>query len=399
MRTGNSKEPAVQISNQAANDGTTSRFSPWVAPRSVIAFTFLSAVALTAIAGEATAQEPRKAGKAGRILVTLEWGEVPLRERLTGFGKKYSVPILLDRRVDPDQKIDLSASDVPVEGVLALAAEKLKLGECVVGTVRYIGPKSTASRLPGILAQRKADVGKLQQARAAWNKSKPLKWDEAAAPRDIATALAQEAGAAIENAEQIPHDIWSAYDLPPMTLTERLTLVLAGFDLTFHFSDDGTRLKIVPMPQEKAYASVHTLPADAAGIAAQVQRIFPGLKMDRSGNRLTVVATLEEHDSIDELLKTGKTKTITKAAAPDVYTINVEKMTVANQPAGAVVSTVAKKLSKEFKYDPSLRDKLKENVSFTVEGITLDALLIKTLKPLGLSYKITETTLEVIPLP
>lgn len=374
------------------NEGTTCRFSLGIAPWGMIAFTFLSTFTLAALACEATAQEPRKAGKEGRILVTLEWGDVPLRERLMEFGKKYSVAVFLDRRVDPDQRIELSVSDQPVEGVLAQAAEKLKLGTCTIGKTHYIGPKSTVSRLPGVVAQRKS--GLPVQSRAAWNKSKELKWDEAATPRAIAAALAQEGGTTLVNAEQIPHDVWPAYDLPAMTLTERLSLVLAGFDLTYQVASDGTSLRVVPMPQEKAYASVHTLPADAANIAAQVQRLFPTLKMERSGNRLTVVATLDEHDRIDELLQTGQTKTVTKVTNPKTYSL-----TVKNQAAGAVVNTVAKQLGKEFQYDLSLRDKLKEDDSFTVKDVSLEELLTKTLKPLGLSYKLTDTAIEIIPLP
>jgi hypothetical protein len=381
---------SVQITDQIANDGTTSRGNP-----RVIAFTFFSAWLCLFFLNTAVAQEPRKAGKAGGLRVTqLVWGDAPLRERLTEFGKKYSVRVFLDRRIDPDQKIDLSVQDVPVEEVPAVVAEKFKLGACVVGSVHYIGPKGTTSRLPGVIAQRKGDVTRLQQARAAWNKSKPLKWDEAASPRDIAAALAQEAGATLENPEKIPHDVWPAYDLPSLTLTERLTLVLAGFDLTFQFSEDGGNIKVVPMPEEKAYASVYTLTTDAANIAAQVQRIFPGLKMERTGNRLTVIATVEEHERIDELLKTGKTTTVTKVPVQNKFTLTVE-----NKAAGAVVNTVAKTLGKEFKYDPSLRDKLKENITLSVKDLTADELLTKTLKPLGLSYKMTETTLEVIPLP
>ena len=358
----------------------------------MIAFTFLSALTLATFAVEAAAQEPRKAGKEGRILVTLEWGDVPLRQRLREFGKKYNVAVFLDRRVDPDQRIELFARDLPLEGVLAQAAENLKIGICTVGKAHYIGPKSTTSRLPGIVAQRKSMLP--QSSRAAWNKSKEMKWDEAATPREIAAALAQEAGSSLENAEQIPHDVWPAYELPAMTLTERLSLVLAGFDLTWQPSSDGTSLRIVPMPQEKEYASVHTLPADATNIAAQVQRLFPTLKMERSGNRLTVVATLEEHDRIDELLKTGQTKTVTKVPSPNKFSLTVE-----NKAAGAVVNTIAKQLGKEFKYDPSLRDKLKENVSIAVKDVSLEELLTKTLKPLGLSYKMTETAIEIIPLP
>ena len=264
--------------------------------------------------------------------------------------------VFLDRRVDPDQKIELSVRDQPVEGVLALAAEKLKLGTCVIGKVHYVGPKGMASALPAIIAQRKRELAR-SPLRAACSKSKELKWDEASSPRDITVALAQEASATLENAEQIPHDIWPAYELPAMTLTERLSLVLAGFGLTFQLSADGSRASITPIPQDNSQAVVKE--------GETVETLGPGVK-----------------------------KTTSKGPPKKVFSMTVQK-----QAAGAVVNTVAKQLDKQFKYDPSLRDKLREEVNFTVKDVTLDELLTKALKPLGLSYKITETAIEIIPLP
>lgn len=344
----------MEITEQMANDWTTCRRRR----RVVTAFTFFSAWICLGLWSPAVAQEPRKAGKEGRILVTLEWGEVPLRQRLTEFGKKYEVPIFLDRSVDPDQRIDLSAQDLPVEGVLSLAAQKLKLGTCTVGKVHYLGPKSTASRLTGVIAQRKLELRKLPpQARTVWSKAKELKWDEAASPRDIAAALAQEAGAELENPQQIPHDVWPAYDLPAMTLIERFSLVLAGFDLTFQVLDDGSQIRVTPLPPDK-------------------------------------VAAGGKDPDLDDVPQPGTTKTVTKGPIKKVFSMTVQK-----QPAGAVVNTVAKQLGKEFQYDPSLRDKLREDVSFTVKDVTLEELLAKTLTPLGLSCKVTEKALEIIPLP
>lgn len=337
---------------QMPDDGITPRPVPGV----VTAFIFLSASLCLALLNEGLAQEPRQAGQGGRILVTVQWGDVPLRDRLMEFGKKYSVPIFLDRRVDPDQKIELSAVDLPVEGVLALAAEKLKLGICRIGKVQYIGPKSTANALPGIVAQRKREQGKLPpQSKLLWSKARELKWDDAASPRDIAAALVEEAGAALENAEQIPHDIWPAYELPPLTLTERLSLVLAGFGQTFQVSTDGQQIRILLIPQDKSLAA----------------------------------GSVDQEDPP----RVGVTKSVTKGPLKKTFSLTVQK-----QPAGAVVGTVAKQLGKEFKYDPSLRDKLREEVSFSVKDVTLEELLAKTLTPLGLSCKVTEKVLEIIPL-
>ena len=52
---------------------------------------------------------------------------------------------------------------------------------------------------------------------------------------------------------------------------------------------------------------------------------------------------------------------------------------------------------KEMKYDPSLVPKLKQPMDVKVQNVTLDYLLETTLKPLGLTYRLTETSLEVVP--
>src|SRR5258706_9297807 len=126
----------MSAGQQRMNASTTQPSAGWAAA----ALIFIGALGLFGtLASGAPGQEtetPRKLPKDGpkgaRILITLDWGEVPLRERLVEFGKKYNRGIFLVRRVDPDQRIDLSARELPVEGVLALAAEKLKLGDCAV---------------------------------------------------------------------------------------------------------------------------------------------------------------------------------------------------------------------------------------------------------------------------
>src|SRR5690242_3989408 len=94
---------------------TTRHLAPWVAA----ALIFFGAPAayeptVSPARGQEveTPKEPTKVpAKEGRIRVTLDWKDVPLRERLVDFGKKYKVPIFLDRRVDPDQKIELSVRE------------------------------------------------------------------------------------------------------------------------------------------------------------------------------------------------------------------------------------------------------------------------------------------------
>ena len=72
-------------------------------------------------------------------------------------------------------------------------------------------------------------------------------------------------------------------------------------------------------------------------------------------------------------------------------------LTVENQPAGAVLKTVATQLGKEFKFNPAAGERLRSKVSLSVKDVPLEELLDKTLRPLGLAYKLTDATLEVVP--
>ena len=134
--------------------------------------------------------------------------------------------------------------------------------------------------------------------------------------------------------------------------------MLAGFGLTFQVSEDGGQIRVTPIPRDDSLT--------AAKEGETVETLGPGVE-----------------------------KTTTKGPPKKVFSMTVQK-----QPAGAVVNTVAKQLDKQFKYDPSLREKLKRRCrpsrSRTFRSTSCSP---KPSKPLGLSYKMTDTAIEIIPLP
>jgi hypothetical protein len=52
-----------------------------------------------------------------------------------------------------------------------------------------------------------------------------------------------------------------------------------------------------------------------------------------------------------------------------------------------------------MKYDPDLAEKLQTKLTIVFADVTLEELLDKTLKPLGLAYKLDETSLTILPAP
>jgi len=344
------------------------------------------------------AQEPSwKTGAALRkelqAPLSLTWEERAAREGLTNLATNTGVAIWLDRRIDPARKLDLKARDETLQLVLARVAEQLGAGVSLVGPVVYIGPKDTSTKVATLATIRRQQVQPLPtEAKARLLRSQAWRWDELAEPRSLLAELAEQGGVRVENAEAIPHDLFPAASWPAMPWIERTTLLAAGFGLSFEFADSGRTIRLVPLPAELAFERTYTPRGDAADAAAQLRRLAPAATIAVAGSRLRIAASAEDHDRIERLLKGERVPTTVVTPGEKRYSLTVE-----NQPAGAVVKTVATQLGKEFKFNPAAGERLRSKVSLSVKDVPLEELLDKTLRPLGLAYKLTDATLEVVP--
>lgn len=320
--------------------------------------------------------------------VGITWSEAPLRSALNGLARGQSFAFQVDRRIDPDQKVEFIAKDERLEVALAKLAAKQNAGTAVVGPVVYLGPKSVAECLPTVAALKRWEV---QQAGAAakFAAAKEIAWEEFADPRVLVAETAKAYGVKVANPELLPHDLWAANRWPATNFADRMTLLLVGFDLSFRMTNAQT-LELVPFPRTKDYAAVHSYRGDPAKAIAAVQKLFPDLKPQREGTNLTVMAPFEVQEKIARLLQGEKVRVTTAVAPTKHYSLKVE-----GQPAGAVAKTVAADLGKELKFAPEVREKLQQRVSFTVKDGTLEELLAAALSPLRLTWKVDDTSLEV----
>jgi hypothetical protein len=329
--------------------------------------------------------------------LSLTWSERQLADGLRSLSQSVGVAIFLDRRIDPSQSLELTAPNEPLQLVLAKIGGQVKARVTSVGACVYLGPAQTADNLSTVAALRRGEVAALPaEAKQRLLRSQAWQWSELAEPRQLLADLARQASVTVQNPEQIPHDLWPAQSLPPLPWVDRLSLLLAGFGLTFEIGGQGTLVRLVPLPATAALEKTYSTRGDAADLALQLRRIVPQAAIRTETGKLHVSASQDDHDKIERLLAGQSVKTV-KPVKPGTgggekrYTLTVE-----NQPAGAVLKTVAGALGKELKYDEALLEKLNTNVSFTVKDVPLDELLKKTLQPLGLAYRLDEKALEVI---
>jgi hypothetical protein len=206
-------------------------------------------------ARSAAAQEPVKwkTGVAFRrqldAPVSLIWENRSLREGLTRLSQTCGVAIFLDRRIDPGQPISLTVREQPLETLAKQVATEARAGVAIIGPVIYIGPPEQASQLVALAAIRRQDVSKLpDEAKTRLLRTQAWQWDELVEPRQLLNELARQANVTVENAEMVPFDLWPAVSLPPLACVDRLTLLLAGFGLTFKIDNRGKSVQLVPQP-------------------------------------------------------------------------------------------------------------------------------------------------------
>lgn len=328
--------------------------------------------------------------------IGVRWGGNPLRPALANLARSQHVAIFVDRRVDPDQLLDFVVEDVSLRQLLQRLAAQLRLGIGQVGPVVYLGPPQTAAVL-GTVAALKEDQDEQFPAalRTQLRRKQPLQWPELTAPRELVQRLAGDAGLQVQGLEQIPHDLWPEVDLPPLNFAQAMSLVLAGFGLTFDYVPEGPGVRLNPLPVEASITRRIPLPGSPAVARAEIRRRFPGLQFTIDGSHVVVDSTIEVADEIRRLLDGSSARPKPPAATAKVekrYTLRVQ-----DQPLGAVITAVAKEVGLELRFDPRVQDYRDKLVWLDVKDATLDQLLQILLKPAGLTYQIDQQTLDIRP--
>lgn len=335
-----------------------------------------AAAAWGAVPGPAAAGETSWATGAAlqrRLAAPLDivWSGNPLRQALRGLARAQHFAILVDRRVDPEQRLEIKLSGVPLAGVLREIARSRQLGVALLGSVVYFGPPEAAARLRTLSALRQKEARQLGQAAArGLLAAKPFAWDDFATPGELLGRLAEEGGVKIDGFSRVPHDLWAAADLAPLPWVDRLTLLAIQFDLTFEIAPGGRRVELVPLPDDLPLSVGDGLgakggPADDSNLhsAAQPQRPSP--------------------------------------AKPAPGRVVINRFAVQDRPVGKVLEQLSARLGFELQVDTeALRAagiSLDQRVSVQLDNVTLDEALRQLLRNTPLAFHHRGNVVRILP--
>jgi hypothetical protein len=316
--------------------------------------------------------------------VSINWLGVPLRQAVQNLARSQRVALMLDRRVDPDQEIELTLNDVALGEALSRIAAKLNLGMSRSGPVMYLGPAATAERLRTLVELREQEIDRLPAAlRARLRVPKSCRWAMLSTPRELLAAAGGDYGLRIEPSSNLPHDLWPAGELPPVGLAERISLITAQFDLTFELSPDGGAVGLIPMPQrpvlEKSYRAAS--PAEAIGSLKNIVKHAELIPGDRT---ILVRGPAEEHDLVAAMLSGKKVRRAVVKQGKTIYQLKIV------MPVGRLIRELGPKLNLDIEIDEPAIERaglsLDKDVNISVKDVSEEQLLKAVLEPAGLTF-------------
>ncbi len=196
------------------------------------------------------------------------WKGVPLRSVLRRLSHEQQIAILLDRRVDADQELQIETGDRPLRSAVDEIARATRLGVTQVGNCLIVAPAVPVLRLRTLIALRDKGLQRDSASDAAAAQLRTQKatiaWEDLERPAEIVTRIGRQFGLSVVGLEQMPHDLWAGATIPEATASEALSLVLNQFDLTFEWLPHESGVRLVPIPTQVAIERTYTLHGKSA---------------------------------------------------------------------------------------------------------------------------------------
>lgn len=335
-----------------------------------------------------------------------------LRDVLRQLSESQRVSIVLDRRIDPTQSIELTLPPTPLRDILSALAHKAESDASIVSNVVYLGPTDSASKLRTLVELRNRELLKLTSspasAKSSWRnrpvsltKKTTFVWQDFDRPRDILQQVAEKFRIEIDGLDKLPHDLWASASLPQVTATEALSLLLVQFGSTFEFVPDRAAVHIVPIPKDVVIEQTHVIPAKSPATLESARKQFAEVEIEQSGTKLIVRGTVEQHAEIAEWLKPRPRSAKAPANEP-TQKLADRRFTIprSNVALGEILKTFTDygvKISYDAEEFAQAGVSLDKKIEINVKDISVEKLFRQLFEPHGIEVTIDVETVRLRP--
>ena len=338
------------------------------------------------------------------------WSNVEIRSIIQRISSTQNISIILDRRIDPSFKLKLDIQNLPLEEGLNNLASLVHAKCATVGSTIYIGPKIIVSKLKTLLELKKEELFKLANSHADLkyrvvflNQKKTFHYQDLDQPSDILKKITNAYQITIKDKNLISHDLWASGTLSSVNANEALSLILIQFNLTYHWEKQGRRIQLVPIPDSVTIKKTYsTRGKSVVSVINRLKKTFPDLTMNTSGKSITISASKEHHEKIEQLLNPRTNSRITMPQKVNSVPIQRRKFTlrVKKTPLNAIM----KKLEQsgiEFDYVESQLINagidLSKQIDISVKEANAREFFDSLFGTFNLNYKIKGTKVTLTP--
>ena len=330
--------------------------------------------------GKAMQQEMRRPG-------TVFFTDSPIREAFASLTANRRVAIWVDRRCDPEKTVSFMGNASLADNLWTLSNNDTTLDIAWSENLIYVSPPHTATNWASVHMLHQAALRRLPaDVRSVWQRSQPWHWPRLTNPQHLLTQLQTELGRPIRNQEWIRHDLWPAGHFPALPLFERLELLVAGFDLSFSFDDDGGAT-LHRMPTHATYRRRLNLTREGRSQLNEFLRANPTVQLVSDGR--TLDASWRQQEAFQRLIR--PTPTVRPRRQSDVrYSLKAT-----NRPLRSFLTQLAAQLNLKCEFTAAAAERSETRISFAVQQVDRDELLQAILDPVGLTHTILDDTLRV----
>ena len=330
-------------------------------------------------------------------ITSIDWTDQTLPLGFRTLETTFRLPIVRDRRVDPRRRLTVSSQDRSLEETISVAAAAAELESTVLPWGIYVGPPQVPDRTATAIALLRNE---LQQAPAAerrrLSRETPASWPRLSQPSQLVRAIADDYQVQIAGIDAIPYDLWDARDLPELDFVDRLSLILASFDLTFRWLEMGKRVELIALPASLRFPDTYSVGGGRTPPLNDWRTRYPQADFKVTGNRIEVKGTWNAHREVQRWVADRRRPSSpgNAPAGERRYTLRIPSATL-----GEITDYLGKQLEMEFVWSLAAEAKRDDRTMLEVQDATLDAMLRSIFKDAGLTHKIEgkRVLIEVAP--
>ncbi len=317
--------------------------------------------------------------------LSVSWQSAPIRQHLNRLARQQNISILVDRRIDPRVAVDLSVTNVTIEQLLLRLSKQQDLGFCRFGDGYFLGPKHAAEYL--LINQQPP---KQARRRTALLKKAALAWPDLTTPREALEALVAEANLKTENPQQLPHDLMASVGTSPLTLDQRLKLLLVQFDLHYRMNTRSKTISLLPITPSHVAATVRF--PDIELTLQEYQAIkskVPQCRMKRAKRSITATGTPQN------LLRARAL--IINSYSPALPEVGNQRFTLkVSNRRSVILAAIGQQLQKDIDTARADAQIMEQVITLSVVEVSLQELLSQIVAGTGLTCIIADDKIVLL---